>query len=85
MTAEIKHLMSKKNPDQKYFLIFEKFDFEKIIIEFFENLDKKSIIFNRKTICSYLKLCHNFRKNREIFLQNRFSPKIKIIFGPDFF
>ena len=32
------YLSFKKNPDEKYFCIMEKFDFEKIFFEIFENI-----------------------------------------------
>ena len=91
-------LNSKKNPDEKYFFIVEKFDFEnskilKILkiqkiflknIKIFNTIKYFSIQFFQNYI--FFKYFRKyFQKLFKIFFQNQKSPWWKNIFHPDFF
>ena len=84
--AESALLRFKKNPDEKYFFIMEKFYFEKYFSDFFRKIWKLLKNFPKSTkkspIDIFQKKSENFQK---YFFQNKISSWWKNIFCPDFF
>ena len=76
-TAELKHLNFKKNPDEKYFFIMEKNDFEKKIVTFFW----KNIFF-KKSFNILPKKITPSKKNLRFFFSKK---KVRFFFSTSFF